>query len=104
MRKVPSLKQLAAEAVARDTSLTELPHNIAVLIKYYRGEIRVCEHGTTWTYKRNKVNGIVIFICGCTEVWKDNEYNEGVKCDRVLWKACWCRACGGYVSSQYYAS
>ncbi len=67
MRKVPSLKRLAAEAVQTRTILTDLPHDIAALVKYYRGEVRTCEHGTAWTYKHNNVNGVVMYTCRSVE-------------------------------------
>ncbi len=99
MCKVPSLKQLAAEVVPHNTLLAGLPNDLVSIIKYNKSEVKMCKHETTWTYRRNKVNGLVTYFCGCVEEWKNDEYVKVVvDCDSMMRGVClriwgWSRGC-----------
>ncbi len=78
-----SLKDLAAQAIPKDVEegQQDTSHDIASIVEHNRTKIKTCSHGTTWTYRRNKVNGPVTYTCGCVEQWKDDEYRNVVNCD-----------------------
>ena len=85
MCKVPTLKQLAAEAVPQDVILTNLHKDVATIIEYNKLKVKTCTHKTTWTCRRNEVNGAVAFTCGCVEQWKNDEYVKDVAdCDSIV--------------------
>ncbi len=93
-----SLKDLAAQAIPKDSAPVDMSHDIAAIIMWNASEIKTCKHGTTWTHRRNKANGPVMFVCGCVEQWKDNKcVKDLVTCDRVCASGCmeWMRGrCG----------
>ncbi len=73
-----SLKDLAAQAIPKDAAPVDIHHDIAAIIKHNASVVKKCAHGTARTYRRNKVNGAVTYVCGCVEQWKNGEYVEYV--------------------------
>ena len=71
--EVKSLKQLAINALPRDTTLADLPHDILILVNYNRTTIRKCIHNTTYRYKYGNAHGIAMHACGCSKMWKDGK-------------------------------
>ncbi len=82
-----SLKDLAAQAIPKDVEegRQDMSHDIAAIIEYNRTKIKTCKHRTMWTYRRDKVNGLVTYTCGCVEQWKDDEFVANVvDCDSMV--------------------
>ncbi len=77
LRNLPELRCLnnvcliSLGVVPYGAILKDIPSDIIALIKYHRGTIVICEHGTAWTYKRNQINGKVTYACGCEEEWNN---------------------------------
>ncbi len=68
--------------------------NKAASVKGSASEVVVCSHGTKFTFKCNKVNGPVTYICGCVEEWSNSIWiRDLVPCGcRYEWDAC--EVCG----------
>ena len=92
MNKVKSLAVLAAEVIPQDVELANLHEDVAELVEYNRITIKTCKHGTKWSCRRGKINGVVTYSCGCTQRWRNNMllYTQ-FKCEyrrKRIWNSC----------------
>ncbi len=100
MCKVPTLKQLAGEAIPKDVEegRQDMSHDIAAIIEYNRSKVITCKHKTAWTLRRGEINGPVTYVCGCVEEWKDGKYVKDIAdCDSsvCVWYRTWVEWGGG---------